>query len=142
MSASETDPAISGPKLQKNLYRIFPELAGCGISHSWSGTVAFSFDELMHIGQHDGVHYAMGYCGSGVGMASYLGMRLGQQVAGMAEGSTALDNLPFPTRPFYRGNPWFLPAMVGMYRLRDSWEFQLAQKKLSNVKASSFAESV
>ena len=95
VSANETDPAISGPKLQKNLYRIFPELAGCGISHSWSGTVAFSFDELMHIGQHDDVHYAVGYCGSGVGMASYLGMRLGQQVSGLAEGGTALDNLPF-----------------------------------------------
>ena len=65
------------------------------MSHSWSGTVAFSFDELMHIGQHDGVYYALGYCGSGVGMASYLGMRLGQQVAGLADGKTAFDNLPF-----------------------------------------------
>ena len=34
-------------------------------------------------------------------------MRLGQQVAGLAEGRTALDNLPFSPRPFYRGNPWF-----------------------------------
>ena len=128
VSANETDPSISGPKLQKNLYRIFPELKGCGISHSWSGTVAFSFDELMHIGQQDGLHYAVGYCGSGVGMASYLGMRLGQQVAGLVEGQTAFDNLPFPTRPFYRGNPWFLPAMVGWYQWRDRWQCQRAHK--------------
>ena len=66
--------------------RIFPELAGRKISHSWCGLVAYSFDELMHIGRHEGMHYAMGYCGSGVGMASYLGMRLGQQVLGLAEG--------------------------------------------------------
>ena len=139
VSANETDPAISGPKLQENLYRIFPELAGCGISHSWSGTVAFSFDELMHIGQHDGVHYAMGYCGSGVGMASYLGMRLGQQVVGMAEGSTALDNLPFPTVPFYRGNPWFLPAMVSWYQWRDRWQCQRAHKNSAKTYAGQFA---
>ena len=142
VSANETDPAISGPKLQQNLCRIFPELAGCGISHSWSGTVAFSFDELMHIGQHDGVHYAMGYCGSGVGMASYLGMRLGQQVAGLAEGRTALDNLPFSTRPFYRGNPWFLPAMVGWYQWRDRWQCQQALKNSANRSAGGFAENV
>ena len=141
VSADETDPAISGPKLQKNLCRIFPELAGCGISHSWSGTVAFSFDELMHIGQHDGVHYAVGYCGSGVGMASYLGMRLGQQVSGLAEGGTALDNLPFPTRPFYRGNPWFLPAMVGWYQWRDRLQYKRAQKKSADVRAGGVVES-
>ena len=139
VSANETDPSISGPKLQKNLYRIFPELKGCGISHSWSGTVAFSFDELMHIGQQDGVHYAVGYCGSGVGMASYLGMRLGQQVAGLAEGQTAFDNLPFPTRPFYRGNPWFLPAMVGWYQWRDRWQCQRAHKNSAKTYAGQFA---
>ena len=142
VSANETDPAISGPKLQQNLCRIFPELAGCGMSHSWSGTVAFSFDELMHIGQYDGVHYAMGYCGSGVGMASYLGMRLGQQVAGLAESTTALDNLPFPTRAFYRGNPWFLPAMVGWYQWRDRWQCQQALKNSANRSAGGFAENI
>ncbi len=142
VSANETNPSISGPKLQKNLYRIFPELKGCGISHSWSGTVAFSFDELMHIGQHDGVHYAMGYCGSGVGMASYLGMRLGQQVSGLAEGGTALDNLPFPTRPFYQGNPWFLPAMVGWYQWRDRWQCRRAEKSLAKTCARHFAGNV
>ena len=142
VSANETDPAISGPKLQKKLNRIFPELANCGISHSWSGTVAFSFDELMHIGQHDGVHYAMGYCGSGVGMASYLGMRLGQQVAGLGEGGTALDNLPFPTRPFYRGNPWFLPAMVGWYQWRDRWQCRRAEKSSAKTCARHFAGNV
>ncbi len=43
----------------------------------------------MHIGCHQGIHYAMGYCGSGVGMGGYLGMRIGQQVLGLPEGRTA-----------------------------------------------------
>jgi glycine/D-amino acid oxidase-like deaminating enzyme len=119
VSLSETDPRRSGPKLHADLAGIFPELAKTRISHSWCGFVAYTFDELAHIGRHDGMHYAMGYCGSGVGMASYLGMRLGQQVLGLAEGATAFDDLPFQTRPFYSGNPWFLAPSVLFYRWRD-----------------------
>ena len=82
VSPNETDPRISGPLLHAELVRLFPELQGTRISHSWCGFVAYTFDELAHIGQHDGLYYAMGYCGSGVGMAGYLGMRIGQQVLG------------------------------------------------------------
>ena len=62
----------------------------------------------------------MGYCGSGVSTASYFGMRLGQKVLGRKEGRTAFDGLGFPTRPFYTGKPWFLPATVAWYRWRDA----------------------
>ena len=119
VSSNETNPMISGPRLHADMCRLFPELSNSRISHSWCGTVAYTFDETMHVGRHDGMYYAMGYCGSGVGMASYLGMRLGLQVLGRSEGRTAFDDLPFPTRPFYRGRPWFLPAMVAYYRWRD-----------------------
>lgn len=119
VSLKETDPRISGPRLHDALAAIFPELASIRISHSWSGFVAYTFDTLMHVGAHEGVHYAMGYCGSGVGMAGYLGMRVGQQVLGLAEGRTAFDGLGFPTRPFYHGNPWFLAPSVAYYRWKD-----------------------
>jgi hypothetical protein len=46
-------------------------------------------------------------------------MRLGQQVLGRAEGQTAFDGLPFVTRPFYAGNPWFLAPSVHFMRWRD-----------------------
>ena len=129
VSARETNTAISGPKLYQDLCRIFPELSSYKITHSWMGFVAYTFDELAHTGVHDGVHYAMGYCGSGVSMASYLGMRLGQKVLGLKEGQTAFDGLPQPTRPFYSGKPWFLPAAVGWYRWRDRFQCQLAASK-------------
>src|SRR5690606_25035989 len=112
VSLSETDPRISGPRLHAELRAIFPELDSVRISHSWCGFVAYTFDELMHVGRHEGMYYAAGYCGSGVGMASYLGMRLGQQVLGLKEGATALDGLRFETRPLYSGNPWFLAPSV------------------------------
>jgi glycine/D-amino acid oxidase-like deaminating enzyme len=120
VSHGETDPRVSGPRLHAELARIFPELKDVRISHSWCGFIAYTFDELAHIGRHDGLHYAMGYCGSGVGMASYLGMRLGQQVLGLDQGRTALDGVRFQTRPLYTGNPWFLAPAVWYYRWRDS----------------------
>lgn len=130
VSASETDPTVSGPRLYEDMCCIFPELRDYRISHSWMGTVAYTFDELAHTGTHDGVHYAMGYCGSGVSMASYLGMRAGQKVLGLKEGQTAFDDLPFPTRPFYTGKPWFLPAAVAWYRWRDRMQYQRAQSAM------------
>lgn len=119
VSHSETDPRVSGPLLHAEMVRLFPELAGTRISHSWCGFVAYTFDELAHTGRHEGVHYAMGYCGSGVGMASYLGMRLGQQVLGLPQSKTGIGDIENPTMPLYTGNPWFLAASVMYYRWRD-----------------------
>jgi glycine/D-amino acid oxidase-like deaminating enzyme len=120
VSLNETDPRISGPMLRAEMVNIFPELAQARISHSWHGLVAYTFDELMHVGRHDGLYYAMGYCGSGVGMGSYLGMRVGQQILGLNEGRTAFDGLSFQTRPFYTGSPWFLAPSIMYYRWRDN----------------------
>ena len=120
VSHNETDPLSSGPKLHAAMTGIFPELAKTRISHSWVGFVAYTFDELVHVGQKDGLHYAMGYCGSGVSMASYLGMRSGQKILGLKDGRTGFDDLIFQTRPFYSGNPWFLGASVMYYRWRDA----------------------
>ena len=129
VSANETDPSVSGPKLHKDLSRIFPELIDTKVTHSWLGTVAYTFDELPHTGSYNGIYYAMGYCGSGVSMASYLGMRLGEKVLRTSEGKTAFDDLPFPTRPLYRGRPWFLPAIVSWYR----WFDEQQVKKCSTI---------
>jgi glycine/D-amino acid oxidase-like deaminating enzyme len=126
VSASETTALAGATRLRQDMCRIFPELEGVALSHAWSGTVAYSFDELAHTGVYDGVHYAMGYCGSGVSMAPYLGMRAGQKVLGLPEGVTAFDGLPFPTRPLYHGKPWFLPAAVSWYRWNDQRQFERA----------------
>jgi glycine/D-amino acid oxidase-like deaminating enzyme len=121
VSWNETDPTKSAPLLHAEMVRVFPEIAAVRVSHSWMGFVGFTFDRLMHTGVHDGIHYAAGYCGSGIGMATYLGMKLGLKILGKPEGESAFDNLPFPTRPYYTGYPWFLGAAISYYRWRDRW---------------------
>lgn len=129
VSATETDPAISGPKLHREMCRLFPELSIAKISHSWMGKVAYTFGEMPHFGCHEGLHFAHGYCGSGIAMSSYLGMKIGRKVLGLKDGETPFEKIPHPTRPLYRGRPWFLPAAVGAYRLRDRAESWWAHRR-------------
>ncbi len=122
VSSREIDLHDSAPLLLKDLKRVFPDLPEINVSHSWMGYVSYTFDHLPHIGQTDGVFYSMGYCGSGIALSSYLGMKLGKKVINDKEGQTAFDSLKFPTRPLYYGRPWFLPAVVELYKFRDSRE--------------------
>ena len=119
VSVYESDPVKSLPALRQEMLRIFPQLEDVRISHTWMGFVAYTFDELPHLGQQDGIHYAMGYCGSGICLASYLGHRLGQQMLGLEEGATAFDKPRFQTRPLYSGKPWFLAPSVRYYQMID-----------------------
>lgn len=119
VSLSETDPRKSAVTLHRDMAALFPELRRARISHAWMGFVGYTFDTLAHCGEDRGLFHAMGYCGSGVGMASYLGMRMGRKAAGRERTACALERVAFPTRPLYSGSPWFLAPSVLVYRLRD-----------------------
>ena len=112
----------AAPRLHATMCKVFPELAEVKITHAWTGNVAFTFDYLPHIGVQDGVHHAGGCQGSGVAMATWLGHQVALKIAGAANEKFALDDLPFPTRPFYSGDPWFLPIVGNWYKLRDRIE--------------------
>ncbi len=116
---SEQDPLACVARLQSMMTRIFPQLSAARIDHAWVGWVAYTFDTMPHLGEREGIHYCMGYCGQGVPLAPYFGMRIGQQMAGLPRGRTALDGLAFPTRPYYGGTPWFLAPSVWAYRTLD-----------------------
>lgn len=123
VSIGETDTRKSAPLLYREMIRLFPQLGGYRISHSWMGYVGYTFDTLAHGGVEEGVHYGMGYCGSGVGMAGYLGMRMGQRILGKGEERTGIEATAFPSRPWYFGKPCFLAPAVQLYRLRDRFGF-------------------
>jgi glycine/D-amino acid oxidase-like deaminating enzyme len=116
---SETNPLTCVPRLRGMLGEIFPQLRDCPVTHAWPGFVAYTFDTMPHLGERDGLFHCMGYCGQGVPTATYFGRRIGQQMLGLAEGRTALDGLAFPTRPFYKGVPWFMAPSVFYYRTLD-----------------------
>lgn len=121
VAAGDIEPTESATRLHQEMVRIFPQVAQTKISHTWSGTVAYTFDKLPHAGVQDGVYFAMGYCGSGVAMAGYLGTKMGYRLLG-SEGHTVFAEIPFKTRPLYSGKPWFLPAVVAGYRWLDRRE--------------------
>ena len=116
----------AAPHLHAMMVRVWPELAHTRVTHAWTGNVAFTFDHVPHMGVHEGLHYAAGCQGSGVGMATYLGYQTALKIAGKVGTPCAFDGLPFPTRPTYTGDPWFLPVVGSYYRLRDWLERRLA----------------
>jgi len=101
--------------------KVYPELANVRIDYAWKGNVAFTFDLLPHVGRHkNGMHYAIGFCGHGVAMGSYLGSRMGAMIASDEAPALPFASLPFPSKFFYRGTPWFLPIVGTWYRFLDA----------------------
>jgi glycine/D-amino acid oxidase-like deaminating enzyme len=107
-------------QLHGEMTRVVPDLEGVKLTHCWTGKVAFSFDMLPHTGTHDGVHYAMGWCAAGVPMGTYLGHKTALRIVGDPDAATPLDDRPFPTKPFYTGNPWFLRWAVAWLKHKDA----------------------
>jgi glycine/D-amino acid oxidase-like deaminating enzyme len=104
--------------MHRVMLSVFPRLQEIDITHAWSGKIGFTLDRLPHIGRHNGLHYALGYCGHGVALATYLGEKLAAMVQGQ-DPATAFADLPFRPIPFYNGNPWFQPLVYAYFSLLD-----------------------
>jgi glycine/D-amino acid oxidase-like deaminating enzyme len=114
------DPAAPTLRLRNGLVEIFPELEKVRLSHSWFGNVAMHRDMIPRIFEKDGIVYATGFCGSGVVWAPWVGMHAAHKLMGHAEKArSAFDFRPPAAVPFYRGNPWFMPAIIKGYGLQD-----------------------
>ena len=114
-------PEAAAARLSRELARIFPDLVGVELSHSWTGRCAATFDFFPHIGVHQGIHYALGYCFAGIPMGTHFGRKLALKILGSKESATAFDDRPFPTLPLYNGNPWFVPSIMRGVDLADRW---------------------
>ena len=106
-------------RLGTGLAQIFPELSGIGMTIAGSAYTGFTFDFMPKLVVRNGVHYAAGFCGSGVVWARWLGMKAAQSIVGNRPPETAFAAGDFATRPLYYGRPWFLPLMVGWYEVKD-----------------------
>ena len=119
-SGLNDDPKANLRELKQALVQVYPELEKVGVSHVWSGLVAYTFDHTPHLGRMGNAWYAMGYCGSGVARSSYFGRKLGLKIIGSPEGATSFDDLEFKSHPLYFGNPWFMPWVLGWHRIADT----------------------
>jgi glycine/D-amino acid oxidase-like deaminating enzyme len=117
-SFTPTSTSRSAAILHAGMREVFPELAGEQVEYAWSGKVAYPIDHLPHVGRLDGVHYAMGYCGHGVALATYLGHRIGEVLSGAGD-IPDLGSDRFAPVPLFNGVAWFLPFVGGYYRARD-----------------------
>ncbi len=106
--------------LLRDLIAIHPQLKNVKVDYAWGGTLDFTFDIMPHAGEFEGVHYALGYAGHGVAMASYLGHLMGEKLAGRAD-ANPFAGIRFPGAPLglYNGQPWFLPFAGAYYKLLD-----------------------
>ena len=105
--------------LQRDMAKIFPKLSDVRIDYCWGGTLDVTFDFMPHAGELDGAHYALGYAGHGVAMATWLGARTGEAIAGGASMRPFDAALPKAPLGLYNGRPWFLPIAGAWQRLLD-----------------------
>ena len=107
--------------LYKQLIEVYPQLRGISIDYAWVGYVAFTTDLIPHIGVHDNLYYAAGYCGSGISLSSYFGMKVGQKILGASKGKTALDHLKFNAWPSISRNSILLNNATRLTRIAEKF---------------------
>lgn len=116
-SMRELPPAEAARRLHEIMSGVWPELRDVKISHGWWGNTGFSFNHMPHVGEDRGLHYAMGFSGSGTVMAPYLGAKAAFRAMGDARGQTAYADTVLRRdvlHPFAK--PHFLKAADLWYR--------------------------
>jgi glycine/D-amino acid oxidase-like deaminating enzyme len=113
------DDAAIARFLHGILRRVFPQLGHVKLSHVWTGYCAGTFDMMPHVGGREHVWYGLGYNFAGIPMGTHFGAKLAAMIQGKAEGRSAFAETPFPTLPFYSGDPWFLPLAMRYFDWKD-----------------------
>ena len=116
--STDLDLNESATILSKQVRMVFPELEDVKFTHTWTGKLGITFDLMPHIGQVNGIHYAFGYGGHGLSIATYLGTEMGLLLSGQKQRSP-FEEISHQTMFFYRRDPWFLPFAARYYRFLD-----------------------
>jgi glycine/D-amino acid oxidase-like deaminating enzyme len=118
--APNKSPSAFG-HLARDMLAVFPDLKDVPVTHAWDGLIGYTFDEVPHLGcSASGVHYALGYCGTGVSRATYFGNKIALQVLAKPEGRTSFDDLTFPAFPAHPIAKRAVPTVETWYRFRDA----------------------
>ena len=127
-SSRRGDPLHPTLRLRAGLAEIFPELGNVRLTHSWFGNVAMHRDMVPRLFEHDGMLFATGFCGSGVVWAPWVGSRAAHRLLGTKAGKSAFAFRPPAAIPLYRGDPWFLPAVLKGFEMQDKIAMRRARR--------------
>lgn len=124
--ASTRESAAIYRRLERDMHKIFPALAGLHIDYRWSGRVAVTLDGLPHIGALDdaGVLYALGYNGRGVALSALFGAAMARLAVGEAADYLSkfgpMQASPFAAIPFHGLRLPAKQAVITYYKLLDA----------------------
>ena len=119
----ETGSSIrkSAEILRREMVHVYPQLHHSEVEYAWGGTLDFSFDQMPHAGELEGIFYALGFAGHGVALGTHLGIRMADAILDGTVRDLPYSAYNFPTAPLglYNGKPWFLPLIGLWHRILD-----------------------
>lgn len=108
----------SAQLLHSRLREIFPQLNEIPLTHSWTGKLGVSFDQMPHIGIQDGIYYAYGYSGHGISIGSYLGKEVGELIAEKRTTSPFME-IRHPKTILATLDPLYMPFVSSYFKIKD-----------------------
>ena len=107
--------------LKREMVTVYPQLRDVEIEYAWGGTLGFAFDLMPHVGELDGMFYALGFAGHGVALGTHLGKTVAEEMLRGNIKEHPFTGFPFPGAPLglYRERAWFLPFVGAWHRFLD-----------------------
>ncbi|MBE0684006.1 MAG: FAD-binding oxidoreductase [Anaerolineales bacterium] len=118
---NENTISQSAEILRREMVAVFPQLKEVKVEYAWGGTLDFAFDQMTHVGEDNGLFYALGYAGHGVAMGTHLGKTVAEAIVNGSIQNNPFARFRFPGAPLglYNGNSWFLPFAGLWYKILD-----------------------
>lgn len=121
ISIKNRSPKAVADLLYRDLLKVYPQLEGVKVAHAWSGLMSYARHQMPQIGcLPNGIWYAMGFGGHGVGPTTLAGEVLAKAIYERVAIPDGLDRFGLP--PTY-GPLGLLAAQLTYwyYELRDWW---------------------
>ena len=121
VSYSGLDRFDSAEATRRRMLRVFPQLSGVRITHSWGGYVDITMNRAPDFGRlGPDVYYLQGFSGHGMALSGLAGALVAEAIAGTNERFDVFARIPhheFPGGTLLR-RPLLTLAML-WYRIRD-----------------------
>ena len=121
ISIKDRSPQAVADLLYRDLLKVYPQLEGVRIEHAWSGLMSYARHQMPQIGRlPNGIWYAMGFGGHGVGPTTLAGEVLARAIHDKSAIPPGFDHYGLP--PTF-GALGLLAAQLTYwyYELRDWW---------------------